>query len=354
MRKHSVTAVAASLIGFCFAVWPALGQQRPTLKVGNYGGVFTASQKKYAGDLFTARTKVTIEYIDGNSSDHLAKMIASKGREPPYDVVYLDDINQAQAIEAGVLQRLDPAIVTNLQFLYPEARNPDGYGPGMIFYSVGIAYNTEKFKEAGIPAPTSWQDLWNPKLSGKVVAPDLSIAMGRDFLLAAARLEGGDEASLEKGIAKIATLKAQSYPASSATIEALMSSGDVWAAPWVNGRAWGLIDQGLPIRFVVPKEGGFGHTTTIDLVKGSTAAKEAQQYINLVLDPLPQLGQANEVPYGPTNKTLQPVLAAYPELAKKFPSSPDDIKKLYRINWTLFNKNFPRAISLWNRQILSR
>jgi len=89
-------------------------------------------------------------------------------------------------------------------------------------------------------------------------------------------------------------------------------------------------------------------------VKGSTAAKEAQQYINLVLDPLPQLGQANEVPYGPTNKTLQPVLAAYPELAKKFPSSPDDIKKLYRINWTLFNKNFPRAISLWNRQILSR
>jgi len=348
--KVTIAGVVLAAMGL-----PAFAQQsKPTLRVANYGGAFTASQKKYVGELFTARTGVKIEYVDGNSSEHLAKLIASRGREPPFDIVYLDDINQVQGIQAGLLEKLDPSIVTNLQFVYPEAQSKDGYGPGMIFYSVGIAYNTEKFKQAGIPEPKSWADLWDPRLSGRVVAPDLAMAQGRDLLMAATRLEGGNESNLDKGIAKIATLKAHSYPSSSATIEALMKSGDIWAAPWTNGRAWGLTDQGLPIRFIIPQDGGFGHTTTIDLVKGTKYPKEAQEYINLVLDPLPQLGQANEIPYGPTTKLLAPVLAAYPKMAQKFPSSPSDIAKLYIINWDTFNKNFQRASSLWNRQILSK
>jgi putative spermidine/putrescine transport system substrate-binding protein len=133
-----------------------------------------------------------------------------------------------------------------------------------------------------------------------------------------------------------------------------MKSGDVWAAPWINGRAWGLTDQGLPIRFILPKEGGFAGTTTIDVVRNTKAPKEAQEYINRVLDPLPQLGQANEIPYGPTNQLLAPILAANPSLAQKFPSSPEDFGKLYIVNWAAYNKNFARISSLWNRRILSR
>jgi putative spermidine/putrescine transport system substrate-binding protein len=354
MLRKSLAA-AAIATGLLIAPGGPLAQQSNlTLRVANYGGVFTAAQKKYAGDLFTARTGVKIEYIDANPPDHLAKLIASKGREVPFDVAYLDDIIQEQAIRAGVLERLDPSILTNLKDIYDIAKNKEGYGPAMIFYSVGIAYNTQKYAEAGIPAPVSWADLWDPRLAGKVIAPDLSVAMGRDFLIAAARLEGGDENSLEKGIEKIATLKAQSYPSSSATIEALMKAGDVWAAPWINGRAWGLTDQGLPIRFILPKEGGFAGATTIDLVRNTKSPKEAQQYINLVMDPLPQLGQANEIPYGPTNRLLAPILAANPSLAQKFPSSPEDFRKLYVVNWEVYNKNFSRVNSLWNRRILSR
>jgi putative spermidine/putrescine transport system substrate-binding protein len=349
-----VCATAVLALGLAAAGSAFAQQSNLTLRVANYGGAFTAAQKKYAGDLFTARTGVKVEYIDANPPDHLAKLIASKGREVAYDVVYLDDIIQEQAIRAGVLERLDPKIVTNLKDIYDIAKNKEGYGPAMIFYSIGIAYNTQKYAEAAIAPPMSWADLWDPRLAGKVIAPDLSVAMGRDFLIAAARLEGGDENSLEKGIEKLATLKAQSYPSSSATIEALMKSGDVWAAPWINGRAWGLTDQGLPIRFMLPKEGGFAGATTIDVVRNTKALKEAQEYINLVLDPLPQLGQANEIPYGPTNQLLAPILAANPSLAQKFPSSPEDFSKLYVVNWVAYNKNFPRISSLWNRRILSR
>ena len=301
-----------ALVGALAAAVPAMAQE-VTLRVANYGGAFTASQKKYAADLFTQRTGIKIQFIDANPADHLAKLIAGRGREAPFDVVYLDDDVQAKAAEAGVIEKLDPALVPNLRFVYDEAKNKGGYGPGMIFYSVGIAYNVEKMKQAKIDIQ-SWADLWDPRLAGKVAVPDLSTIMGRDFLMAATLLAGGDENSLIKGVEKIATLKAHSYYTSSATLATQIQSGEVWAAPWINGRAWGLIDKGVPLAYVLPKEGGFGNMTTIDMVKGTKYAKEAQAYINMVLDPLPQLGQANEIPYGPTNKLLAPVLAAYPEM----------------------------------------
>ncbi len=328
--------------------------QEVTLRVGNYGGAFTATQKKYAADVFTQRTGIKVQFIDGNPTDHLAKMIAGKGREVPYDVVYLDDDIQAKAADAGVLAKLDPALVPNLKNLYDEAKNKSGYGPGILFYSIGIAYNVEKFKQAGISEVTSWNDLWDPKLAGRVAVPDLSTIMGRNFLVASARLNGGSEKDPLKGVSRIATLKAHSYYTSSATLATLFQSGDVWAAPWINGRAWGMIDKGAPMKFILPKEGGYGNMTTIDVVAGTKLSKEAQAYVDFVLDPLPQLGQANDVPYGPANKTLAPVLAAYPEMSKKFPSSPADLKKLVLVDWAAYNKLHDNSVEAWNRTVIKR
>jgi len=331
-------------------------QQRSdvTIRVANYGGGFTAAQKKYAGDIFSMRTGVKIQYIDGTARDFLAKMIAAKGREPPFDVVYLEQDVQEDAIEAGVLQKIDPKLVTNLANLYAEAKSKNGYGPGLIFYSVGLTYNYEKFKEAGIPEPTSWGDLWNPKLAGRVAVPDLAQIFGRQFVIAAAWLKGADERSPLPGVDHIATLKAHSYYTSSATLTAQFQAGEVWAAPWINGRSWALIDRGAPIRFLIPKEGGFGNINTVDVVAGSKVAQEAQGYINAVLDPLAQLGQANETPYGPTNKLLAPVLKEYPDLAKKFPASPEDLKQLHVVDWAEFKKVYPAVLDQWNRKVMTK
>lgn len=358
-------AVKASLGGFVVLAMGLLGfgatsssfaQSDVTLRVANYGGLFTASQRKYAGELFTKRTGVKVQYIDANPTDHLAKMIASKGREAPYDVVYLDDDIQPQAAGAGVLQKITPALIPNLNHLYDEAKNKDGYGPGLIFLSFGIIYNVEKFKAAGIPEPSTWESLWDPRLAGRVAIPGPSNVNGRVLLVVASRLNGGSEKAVEKGIEKIATLKVHSYWNSSAQIEGLLSSGDVWASPLISGRAWGLVDRGLPVRYVLPRDkaglAGVGGWTTIDVVAGTKLSKEAHAYINTVLDPLPQLGQAHEIPYGPTNKLLGPVIAQYPDMAKKFPTTPEQLKQLYLPNWAEYYRNHQKAMDLWNRQVI--
>lgn len=325
-----------------------------TLRIANYGGQFTITQRKYAGELFTRRTGVKIQYIDANPVDHLAKMIASRGREPPYDVVYLDLDVQANAIKAGVLQKLDPALVPNLKFVYDSAKNKEGYGPGMMIYTIGIAYNPAKFKEAGIPAPTSWNDLWDPRLAGKVMIPDISTIQGRIFLIQSAKMNGGDEHSLDKGIEKIAQLNYHSIYTSTVQLEALFPTGDIWAAPMADGRAWGMIEKGASLVFIRPKEGAGVGMGMLDVVKGTKHPKEAHAYINTVLDPFPQLAQAYDIPYGPTNSVLAPVLAAYPDLSKKFTSSLDELHQAYMADWKTYNENQGQVLELWNRKVLHK
>ncbi len=359
MLKSVITAATFAAATLAATTMPtsfahAQAKSDVVLKVGNYGGRFTETQKKYAADLFTQHTGVKVEFIDANPLDHVSKLVAAKGRNVPYDVVYIDGDLQPTAIEAGILDKLDPTIVTNLDRLYDEAKNPDGYGPVQIFYSFGILYNEDKFKEAGIPAPTSWEDLWDPRLAGKVAVGELGHGAGRALLIQAERLAGGDVNTPEKGINKIADLKAHSYFSSTVQLEALFPPGDVWASTIASGRGWGLIDKGYPLKFVQPKEGGVAATTTIEVVKGTKHPREANLFINYVLDPVAQVGQAWEIPYGPSNKVVAPVVEAYPELAKKLPGNAEQIRALYKPDWKAYWDRHEEAVELWQRNVIGK
>lgn len=344
-----ILSIITSVVILAGTAGVAQAQQKPTLRIACYGGLFTEAQAKYAGAIFTQRTGIQLQWIDGNPADHLAKMIASKGRVAPFDVVFYDELVQDAAISAGVVMKVDPKIITNMAFLYDAAKQKDGYGPAVNFWAVGLAYNTEIYKKNGIPEPTSWTDLWNPKVAGRVAMPDITQSTAKDVVIAAARLQGGDERNADAAFAKLAEIQALYYYRSSGDLEAKVAAGEAWIAPWNNGRSNAMIDKGMPLKFFYPKEGGFGHLTPIDVVAGTPNPKEAQMFINYALDPLNQLGTANEVPYGPTHKLMAPILAAYPELAKRFPSSPEDLKNLYIADPTVVNANIPKWVDQWNR-----
>jgi putative spermidine/putrescine transport system substrate-binding protein len=349
LMHHIVAATLALTVGSA----AALAQQRSdvTLRVASFAGPFGEALQKYAFDLYTKRTGIKIEIQYANPADFLAKMIASRGREAPFDIVCMDDDVTAAAIDAGVLQKLDPAIVTNLKHLHPEALFKDHQSATLFFFSFGIAYHKDKLKAAGIPEPTSWNDLWDPRLSGRISVPDIINIQGRDFIIQIARMNGGGEAKPEVGIDKIAQIKVHSYNTASNTLQAQLESGDVWIAPWNNMRATAMGDRGLPIGYVVPKEGGIGNSDTVSLVAGAHHPKEAQQLINYMLDPFAQLGMAKLLPTGPSTTLLDAVIAADPDWARKAPVTREAHKALYLPDWSVFNKNLKRATDHWNRTI---
>src|ERR1700761_9060012 len=107
--------VAASLLGAFIASFVMSGanaqSSNVTLRIASFGGHAGDVERAYIGDRMTRTLGVKMEWIDGNPSDQLAKMIAARGREAPFDVVLLDDAVQDSAIKAGVLAKLDPVLV---------------------------------------------------------------------------------------------------------------------------------------------------------------------------------------------------------------------------------------------------
>src|ERR1700730_8333141 len=116
---NRIFSVAFGVLLFLGVAHLALGQQRSdaTLHLATFGGAFDYVQMKYVASVFTARTGIKIELVNGNSRDHLAKLVASKGREPPLDIVFLDEDVQVQAIAAGVLSKMTESEVPNLKFV---------------------------------------------------------------------------------------------------------------------------------------------------------------------------------------------------------------------------------------------
>src|SRR5262249_19560300 len=152
-------------------------------------------------------------------------------RAAPFDVVFYDELTQDAAISANVVMKVDPNIITNMAFLYDAAKQKDGYGPSINFWSVGIAYNTEIYKKNGIPEPTSWADLWNPKAAGRVAMPDITQSTAKDVVIATARLLGGDERNADAAFPKLAEIQALYYYRSSGDLEAKVAAGEAWIVP---------------------------------------------------------------------------------------------------------------------------
>lgn len=355
MKMAANILAAATNLAFFGLIGSAWAQTSDvTIRVAIQGGEFQRVQTKYAADRFTAATGVKVEFVVGNPPDHIQKMITSKGRRAPFDVAYLDDKTQPQAIEAGTVMKLDPSIVTNLNDLYDEAKQKDGYGPAMLFWAWGALYNADAFKKAGVPEPTSWEDLWNPKLAGKVGIFDIGGSGGIDFVVKATELAGGSVGNLQPGLDKIAKLKISSFFTSANQLAASMTAGDTWVVPLNNGRSWGMIDSGFPGKFFIPKEGGYFHTTTIDVLSGTEHPKEAQEYVNYVLDPTAQIGQASEIPYGPVNNsaTVTQAMADHPEISKKFPMPGSPMMALLTVpDWNTVFNNYPEVVNAWNRTV---
>jgi putative spermidine/putrescine transport system substrate-binding protein len=331
----------------CFAMQAGA---ETTLRISSLGGINEAVVNKYVASRFTADTGIKIQWVQGDAPTFIQQLIAARGRPPMIDLVTLDDKTQIQAIEAGLVEKLDPKIVTNMQYLYKQAVQPDGYGPATLFWGWGLIYNAAKFKEAGIPEPTSWADLWNPKLAGRVAISDISGPGGVDLVLKAAIMAGGNEQNLMPGLQKIKDLHVKTFYTSSADLKVKLESGEVWAAPWNNGRSWDLIGDGFPGKFIYPSDGGFFHTSTIDVVKGSPHAKEAQLYINYVLDPLSQTARSYENPFGPVNSLVGEVVKHYPDVAKKILLI-DDISQMKTANWKVVFDDYPTLVDSWNRVV---
>ena len=300
------------------------------------------------GSSFEKATGVKVNYVIGTQLSHMAKIQASRDK-PDIDALFGSDLTHAAGKIAGLFEKLNPSVV-DTRDIYPSALDPDGIGVSCSLTSIGIGYNTEKFKQAGIPAPTSWFDLWDPRLKGRVAICNFSVSWIHDFLALMSRLTGGSEKNIQPAIAKIKELKTMGnlvyQPNSPAELENLLTQDLAWVTVTASIRSYQLQDAGYPFDFVFPKEGASNYANWLDVIRNAPHPNAAQAFVSHMLAPEAQLILSGGL-YGPTNKTI--VLP--PALASKSVYGEERINSLVTLDRITINADLDKWHDTWAREI---
>ncbi|GAA3595399.1 ABC transporter substrate-binding protein [Nonomuraea rosea] len=316
------------------------------LVIAGYGGSYEEAFKQSVIPGFEKTCSCKVSYIAGSSTDTVAKLKAQQGA-PQIDVALIDDGVQNQAVQAGLLAKLDPKTVTNLANVIDIARLPDDVGVGFSLNATGIAYNTDYYAKNGLPAPRKLADLEHAKLKGKLVMPSITQTYGLGALLIAAKVGGGSESAIDPGFAGIKKVAANAVTFdTTADVSNYFLQGQAVATVWGNSRVQMLAKKGFPIKFVYPEEGALPLIATVNVVNKAPHADLAQKFVNTLLEPAAQRAMAESNYNGPTVKgvTLDPALAEQVV-------GQDRAAELRKLDWALINKNRSAWTDRWNKEI---
>ncbi|HRK19421.1 MAG TPA: ABC transporter substrate-binding protein [Hyphomicrobiaceae bacterium] len=339
------TLFAVSVIAVAAAA-PASAQQK-TMTLAGYGGSFEKTMREQIIPPFEAKHGVKVEYVAGNSTDTLAKLQAQKGNQV-IDVIIVDDGPMYQAVDLGFCGTLADAAVYSDVYSVMKFQSNKAIGVGMV--GTGIMYNKQIFEENKWPAPTSWEDLKDPKFKKKLVIPPMNNTYGLHAVVMMARVRGGGEANIEPGFKAFKDDIGPSvlaYEPSPGKMTELFQSKQAVIGVWGSGRAKALGDQtGFPIEFIYPKEGGVALGVASCPIAGSKNDKEAQAFVQHLVSPEVQVILATGAGFGPTNQKV----SLKPEQTKGIPYG-DQVKALKAVDWSVINKAREEWNKRWTREI---
>ena len=312
-----------------------------------WGGNWKDTIEKVMAKPFTAKTGIPVEFEVGGTLDRLAKARVSKAA-PLVDITFTTSHVGRLYMSDGLFEKLDMAKIPSARELAPEAIRSD-YHIGAWSYVYTIAYRTDQ----NLGEITKWADLWDPRLKGKIGLPDFDPS---HIITVAALLEGGDEATWQKGQERLKRLKPNiaAFYATDARSQDLMKTGEAPVQVMLSSNAYHLIGQGMPIKVVNPtdKPGIVGIDCLAVMANGKKSAA-AHDFVNFALSKEIQEQMVATLKIGPTNPK-----AAIPASLNGMPgifSSPQEWKeRAYIMNDEVRAKTLPAWKEWFNANVVAK
>jgi putative spermidine/putrescine transport system substrate-binding protein len=331
--------------------WASLATtQTRELVVAAWGDPYEAGWRKALVPAFEKAHNAKIVWVQGFSSQTLAKLRAQKD-SPQIDVAMMDDGPHRQAAALGLVEKIDRGRLTNVKDLYEVSFEPGDLGIGFASAGYGLYYDTKAFADNKWAPPTSWLDLFRPELKGKVSIHNIANANGLYLLLALNKIQGGTDDNVDKGFAKLKELvpSVVTFDKFGET-PTLIQQGSTVIGTWNIDRVVNLAATGVPIKFVGPKEGTWGHKEVVTIVKGRPNQDLAYKFVDMLLSPEEQVNTAKYIGLGPLNRNAK----LDPETAGKVVYGPEQIAKLTIPNWEVVNAKRAEWTERWNKEIERR
>ena len=273
----------ALALGLLFGAASAFAAEIRVLNWQGYG-----TDEPWALETFTAETGIEVVHDYFNSEQEmLTKLRTNPGA---YDVVLINSAFTSQAASEGLIQAIDTTGMKNVADLSPSMRDNENlvrdgktYGVAWVWGVTSFAVNAEGFATM----PESIEELWSPKHAGRVGWRDDAVEAVQ-FAAIATGQNINDPADFEVIREKLRALKPQ--------IRTFWSSEDEWnqffsanefdlATYWSGSASRSKTAFGLPVEFVIPKEGAIGWLDGLSIATGAPNSEGAKAFIDYMIDP---------------------------------------------------------------------
>jgi putative spermidine/putrescine transport system substrate-binding protein len=345
MRKTSgrITAAAVFAVVLCASAAAPAAIAAPVIKMMTWGGLWLDIFRPVAED-FEKKTGIKVEFvIQSGAADGMTKLAAQRAN-PQVDVWTSIESTVHAATRNDLLAKIDVGRIPNIDQLPPSMKTDTSVAiwlsPRGIFYRKDL-----------VPFEiTRWQDLWDPRLKGKV---GVTFELDRgSFLIMAALLNGGSEKNIGAGFANVKKLKDNIHAVYKTDPESikLLETGEISVAGWgILPNVYRRLGPDSQYRFVMPAP-RFLATIPISIVKGRGAEQQAaaEAFVNHLLTTESQTVMAAIAGTIPANPKAQ-----VPEKLKAvMPSLP--VRDVYNVDWSVVDKNFSDWQDMWAREIQVR
>ncbi len=321
-----------------------------TVRLATFGGNWRDIVEAHVGKAFEAEGG-KIEYVLGQPAQNMAKLIAARGQPAPFDIMETMDNFLPILADGGFVEPLNLKAIPNTNSLPTDEYDSNKV---MIWATEeGIVYNLDKFKAAGIPAPSKYADLENPKLKGKVSLPDVSAGGAIPAIVGMAWEAGGSESNIDPALNLIGAIAPASYWSSSSNLQTELTDGDVWAAAAQAGniqRLSGKVSLGMAYMPVNGKVGVLKQGYLVK-IKGTKQSAAVDWIVNQFLSLPMQLATSTEGGQIPSSKAALEQLQKDKSLSY-LKLSPQEIAGMYRIDYAKVDQ--ASYVQKWNRKIGAR
>ena len=346
MRQGAMLGLCVVVLATLVTALPVGGQTGEIVMI-SYAGPSQEPHRFYLVEPFErAHPGMKVRLVPDEAGEYVARVQAAvaAGRPSPVDLAPNGEPPHLRLIGLGLLERTNTDLVPNLRNVHASfVEKSQGYGVPATYSLIGIAYNSKKVTKV----PTSWKDLWDPAYRGKVGLTSVSSNLGLGFLVAAAKINGGDEANLEPAWQAIKQLQPFVIAPNPTALAQLFEREEIVIGPLWSTDAAVLASKGLPIKFVKPQPGAIAIISFLSIIKGSQNTQLAHELLNGVLSVEYQTKAAAK-PYffGPTN-----VKVAVPaEAAEYIPTTLSEVRRLQTVNWPVVVPMRVAIVERWNRE----
>jgi iron(III) transport system substrate-binding protein len=319
-------------------------------------GVTTNNSDKPSGDLrvacgaqdslclawanaFHEKTGVNVKYTRLSQGETLSNLIKNKGNQE-FDVwVGGPSDGFEEAADAGLLKEYKSPVRDEIADNYKDTKN---YWTGIYTSVIGFCSNKTSLKEIGEEAPTSWQDLENSKLKGKIVMADpASSGTGYTTLWTQNVLKGG----MQNAIDYMETLRPNmnAYEAVGSDVAKDVAESKATIGIGFAQDCTKYIKEGNDdLTVTYPKEGTGYEVGGVAILDANNNDTEAKSYVDWALSPEAQnIGSTVDSYQIPTNSQAD---------KNKYMTNLDDVS-LIKYDVTDSSKNYFDFVKMFNEQI---